>query len=100
VTDNVGDNYLRFECPNCPSESRSKMECRRLMGGISQKTIENYDFKVPFVDIRHCPTCSIFWKITIESPKHPVKYEQFDGAIPFVYFKNLTCVDGRKIKRP
>ena len=92
--------FLRFECPNCPSAARTKMECGRLMGGVAQTTIENYDFKVPYTDVRHCPTCSMFWKITIISPKHPITYEEFKGTIPFVSFNNLVCIDGRKIRKP
>jgi hypothetical protein len=94
------DSFLRFECPNCPSESRSKMECRRLMGGVGREFLQHYSFVVPFFDIRHCPSCSMFWKITIKSLKHPVEYEEFKGSIPFVSFSNLVCVNGRKVKRP
>jgi len=95
----MGDKYLRFECPNCPSKSRSAMECRRLMGGISLNSLIDYDFNVPFVDIRHCPTCSIFWKITIKGLMYPIQYEPYDGYIDFVNLDQLTCIKGRKIRK-
>ena len=100
------DKFIGLRCLNRVKESNSGFECRHILAGVSLDTLEKYDFAAgPFVEIRYCVACNVFWRITIQGLGDVVEMEVIDtsveGPIPFLESEEVfssVVIKGRKIK--
>jgi len=94
--------YFEFRCPN-RKYSEKDTPCNGQLGGFLISLLKGYNFKKPFVDIRYCPHCRTFIRITIETFNGPMKYEvlkneRIDFKRPETLFNTIN-VDGRRVKK-
>jgi hypothetical protein len=66
------------------------------------ETLKAHNWSKPFIDIRFCPKCRMYWKITIMDLDSPMLAESVAGRINFVLADNMmpaVIVKGRKVLR-
>jgi len=79
---------MKYTSIRCPGKKNNR-ECNHILGGTAIDTLANYDFKKPFDEIRYCPNCNSFWKVTIKGEDLPVFIEKTLDRVDFVPIEDI-----------
>jgi hypothetical protein len=73
----------QYSLIHCPAKKTDR-ECGHMLAGVSIDTLNNYDYKIPFTDIRYCGNCNTFIKIYIAEKGGSVEMSIVNGEIDFL----------------
>ncbi len=79
---------MKYTSIRCPGKKNGR-ECNHILGGTAIDTLTNYNFKRPFNEIRYCPNCNSFWKVTILGESQPVFIEKTLDRVDFVPIESV-----------